>query len=109
MQNYLIHLLRIVPALRIGDIVSLRNADLGGFLFTEGILVEDIGVADENDLESFEDALFHIQPQHQYSAFRECKEFEEMFVTDKEPDKKTLLLHNMLKVRSLNPYHMLCV
>lgn len=60
-------------------------------------MVEDIGVSDKNHLECFEEALFHVQPQYQYSAFRECNEFEEAFITNQEPDKKTLVLFHMLK------------
>jgi hypothetical protein len=86
-----------VPPIRIGDVVSLKDAGLGGFLFTEGIMLGDLGITVDEQMDCFEEALFHVQPQYQYSAFRECKEFEESFITNQEPDKKTIILFNMLK------------
>lgn len=85
-----------VPAVRLGDIISLKDAVQNSYLFTEGILVDDVCIAAR--LDCFEDALFQIEPQHQYSALGECKEFEDDFINGMEPDKKTIILHSILKV-----------
>ena len=62
--------------LKIGDFITLRNAKLDCYMCGEGILVEDVVVSDSIDL--FEDALFCIQLQRQYSAARELEEFTEL-------------------------------
>ncbi len=59
--------------------------------------MDDVGVQEK--LECFEDALFYVQPQRQYSAFREYVEYETAFITNKpNVDKKTLSFYQILKV-----------
>ena len=87
----------IVPPIRIGDIITLFDVIHEGFLFTEGVLDLDLGVI--ADPANFEDSLFYVQPQRQYSALRECQEFEDMYINSSpNVDAKTLKLHRILKV-----------
>ena len=60
-------------ALRIGDIITLQNISLSSYLSAEGILLEDIYVSE--DLSKFEDTLFQVHLQRQYSAAREYDNF----------------------------------
>ena len=60
-----------VGALKIGDIIHIKNLKVDCTLFAEGILLEDIAVHDA--LSSFEDALFCIHLQRQYSASLELQ------------------------------------
>ena len=52
--------------LKIGDVIHIKNLKIDCMLFAEGILLEDVAVNDA--LSSFEDALFCIHLQRQYSA-----------------------------------------
>ena len=45
----------------------------GGLLCSEGILVEDVAI--ESEIKLFDDCLFCIHLQRQYSAQRELQEF----------------------------------
>lgn len=61
--------------LRIGDIVSLRHAKpLDGFLTGEGIIIDDCWLCKASD--SFEECLWEIYVQNQYSAQRDLEEAE---------------------------------
>ena len=77
--------------LRIGDIVTLKFTGQSAFLSTEGILVEDVGVT--TSIKPFEDNLFQVCIQLQYSAANGFEEFVEKFpgdlatITDKETNK----------------------
>ncbi len=53
--------------IHIGDVVILRAKE--GYMCAEGLLVEDVSVS--NKTSSFEDSLFRIHLQRQYSAYRE--------------------------------------
>lgn len=57
--------------LKIGDVVHIKNLSMDSILFAEGILQEDVAV--NNALLSFEDALFCIHLQRQYSAALELE------------------------------------
>lgn len=59
--------------LKVGDYITIKNLFLNYYLCAEGILVEDV-IAEEFST-SFEDALFCIYLQRQYSAARELDEF----------------------------------
>lgn len=52
--------------LKIGDVIHIKNLKIDCMLFAEGILLEDVAV--NHALSSFEDALFCIHLQRQYSA-----------------------------------------
>ena len=66
--------------LKIGDYITIKNLRLNSFLCAEGILFEDIVVNDT--LESFEDALFCIHLQRQYSASSELETFARTYNID---------------------------
>lgn len=57
--------------IRIGDIISLRYTKLGGYMSVEGILVEDVFL--DPSPRSFDDCLFKVHLQQQYSAARELE------------------------------------
>jgi hypothetical protein len=59
--------------LRIGDYIFLKHLATGGLLCSEGILVEDVAI--ESEIKLFDDCLFCIHLQRQYSAQRELQEF----------------------------------
>lgn len=63
--------------LKIGDFVSLKVLLYNSFLSLEGILVEDVFATDT--MESFEDHIFQIYIQMQYSASNEYEEFKAHF------------------------------
>lgn len=58
--------LRQTSYLRIGDYITLKYLKLNTYISGEGILTEDIGAS--NTLESFEDHLFQVCIQLQYSG-----------------------------------------
>ena len=66
--------------LKIGDYITIKNLRLNSFLCAEGILFEDIVVNDT--VESFEDALFCIHLQRQYSASSELETFAQTYHID---------------------------
>jgi hypothetical protein len=66
--------------LKIGDYITIKNLRLNSFLCAEGILFEDIIVNDSID--SFEDALFCIHLQRQYSASSELEAFAQTYKID---------------------------
>eukprot|EP01040_Poterioochromonas_malhamensis_P001446 gene1446-1534_t len=59
--------------LRIGDYVTFKNIKHNGLLCAEGILLEDLII--EENIKVFDDSLFCIHLQRQYSAARELEEF----------------------------------
>lgn len=69
-------------------------------MYTEGILLEDLLA--KNEQSDFEDNLFCVHLQRQYSASKELEEFTEANNLDagvKITDKSTLKILNALKVR----------
>jgi hypothetical protein len=84
--------------LKLGDFISIKLAKLDNFLCAEGILSDDVYV--DSDRYTFDDGVFCIQMQQQYSASRELEEFLEAHKDDKldveDPNKIKYL--NALKV-----------
>jgi hypothetical protein len=68
--------------LKIGDYITIKNLFLNYYLCAEGILVEDIVVGEKSA--AFEDSLFCIFLQRQYSAARELDEFMRTTNTDEK-------------------------
>lgn len=62
-----------IDVLRIGDFVTFKAAKYGGTLCAEGILLQDLGVVDTPKV--FDDSLFCVHLQRQYSAAKELEEF----------------------------------
>lgn len=60
-------------SLRIGDYITLKNVAIDSYLCTEGILQENIQVND--NLTQFDDYLFCVHLQRQYSAAKELDDF----------------------------------
>lgn len=77
--------------LRIGDFVTLKFLKYSAFLSAEGILVEDVGVT--SSIKPFEDNIFQITIQLQYSAANGFHEFIENYpgniseITDRDTKK----------------------
>ena len=67
----------LLDSLRIGDYITLKAQKYDSFMLADGILVDNPNVAETNNIESFEDSLFCIHFQRQYSADRELEEFNE--------------------------------
>jgi hypothetical protein len=63
--------------LKIGDYIIIKNLKIDGFLCAEGILQEDIVIQD--NLAAFEDTLFCIHLQRQYSASKELEVFMQTY------------------------------
>ena len=61
--------------LKIGDFITLKTGKWESFLGAEGILASDLYVHDA--LEEFDDSIFQIHSQRQYSASRELLNFLE--------------------------------
>jgi hypothetical protein len=59
--------------LRIGDYITLKNIKHNGLLCAEGILQEDLVI--EEIIRVFDDSLFCVHLQRQYSAARELEDF----------------------------------
>ncbi len=59
--------------LHIGDFVTFKNIQHNGLLCAEGILQEDLIV--EENVRVFDDSLFCVHLQRQYSAARELEDF----------------------------------
>jgi len=82
--------------LRIGDIVTLKFLKYSGYLSSEGILVNDLGVS--SSTVSFVDHLFQVCIQLQYSASNGFEEFINSYegdlsnIKDKELKKHYLAL-----------------
>ena len=80
--------------IHIGDIIILHTK--AGYMRAEGLLIEDVSVS--NRLSNFEDSLFCIHLQRQYSA---QKEYTEMLLANANAikDTKTDTYLAALKVR----------
>jgi hypothetical protein len=65
--------LTAIDVLRIGDYVTFKNIKHNGLLCAEGILLEDLIV--EENIRVFDDSLFCVHLQRQYSAARELDDF----------------------------------
>lgn len=91
-------MLCIVDYLKIGDYITLKNLKIDSYINAEGILVEDVIVNDS--LASFEDCLFCIHLQRQYSAARELDEFTATYNVDVNAveDTSTMKYLQALKV-----------
>jgi hypothetical protein len=61
--------------LSIGDYICLYFVKQTAYLCAEGILTEDLYVGGEQILSAFDDCLFQVQLQRQYSAASELQEF----------------------------------
>jgi hypothetical protein len=68
--------------LAIGDYVTFKSLKQLGFLSAEGILSEEVFVAESPD--RFDDCLFCIHLQRQYSAAKELDHFLEKYDIDAE-------------------------
>jgi hypothetical protein len=79
-------------ALRIGDIITLQNISSSSFLSAEGILLDDIYVSD--DLSKFEDTLFQVHLQRQYSASRDLLAFLSTYGGDEKKIEDETWLFN---------------
>lgn len=67
----------MLDCLRIGDYITLKTQKYDSFMLADGILVDNPIVAETSNIDSFEDCLFCIYYQRQYSAARELEEFTE--------------------------------
>jgi hypothetical protein len=67
----------MIDCLRIGDYITLKTQKYDSYMLADGILVDNPTVAETSAINSFEDALFCIHYQRQYSAARELEEFTE--------------------------------
>lgn len=76
--------------LKVGDYVTFNNVKFGAFLSAEGILLDDLVVAEDG---MFDDCIFCIHLQRQYSALRELSEF----LATNEIDPKKIDDVNLLK------------
>jgi hypothetical protein len=63
--------------LRIGDFITLKYLKRSTYLNAEGVISEDVEVS--STLKQFEDHVFQIYVQKQYSATNELDEFEQAF------------------------------
>jgi hypothetical protein len=63
----------IADSLKIGDLITFKSVKWEQFLSCDGILFEDMSVS--GDIRIFEDSLFAVHLQRQYSAARELVEF----------------------------------
>ena len=88
----------MIDGLKIGDYVTIKHFKLDHYLSADGILSEDAVAS--NSLSSFEDCLFSVQLQRQYSAAKELDVFMESLngETDNKLDRNTLKYMHALKV-----------
>ncbi len=77
--------------LQIGDYVSFKNIDHNCMLCAEGILLEDLIVEDDGKV--FDDSIFCVHLQRQYSASRELEEF----ITTNQVDVRSIQDINLAK------------
>jgi hypothetical protein len=100
MLTNVFHFLTVAEELRIGDYITLKCVKADSYMYTEGILIEDLLA--KQALSDFEDNLFCVHLQRQYSASKELEEYTEVNNLDagvKITDKSTLKILNALKVR----------
>jgi hypothetical protein len=67
----------IAEELRIGDYITLKSVKIDAYMYTEGILLDDLLC--KLELSDFEDNLFCIHLQRQYSAAKELDEFSDAY------------------------------
>ena len=65
-----------IHSLCIGDLISLRSVDFRALLCAEGILLSDLIVTE--NMREFDDCIFMVHLQRQYSASRELEAFLEV-------------------------------
>ena len=84
----------ITDCLRIGDYIVIKSMKFDSFMIADGLLMDDLEVKPRDSIECFEDSLFCIYLQRQYSAAREYDEYMEALATRKEDalDKVELAL-----------------
>lgn len=86
--------------MRIGDYVTLRNIKHDGLMYAEGILNEDLDVCD--NLNNFDNSLFCIHYQRQYSAAKELEEFLGLYSSESNSkDESTAKYLKALEVSSI--------
>ena len=74
----------VESGLCIGDLITLKTVKFEAFLGAEGILIEDLIVSE--DAADFDDCVFAIHLQRQYSAARELESFLESRKEDEAMD-----------------------
>ena len=89
---------RYADTLRIGDYITLKDVQFDNFLCTEGILKENVGISD--DLGRFDDFLFCVHLQRQYSAAKELDEFLKSREGNKNDEKNNQKVLKALQVGS---------
>lgn len=77
-------------ALRIGDLITLKNIKFDGYLGAEGILLEEVVVQDSGS--AFDDSIFCVHLPRQYSAARELEEFLEVSGAEKDENSEKFLM-----------------
>ncbi len=102
-------LLIIIPdPLKIGDYITLRSPRFESFLSAEGILSENLVL--NASLSEFDDALFCVHLQRQYSASRELEEFYEQYGYDNKDPSAVAYLQALERGRdnetNLNESHL---
>jgi len=79
-------------SLHIGDYITLNDVRLEGgvghYLYTEGILSEDLFV--KSELAPFDDMIFCVQLQRQYSASKELEDFLSLHPNPNDLDDPSL-------------------
>eukprot|EP00981_Chlorochromonas_danica_P005600 scaffold1159_cov160-Ochromonas_danica.AAC.22 len=101
----------VTDSLRIGDYVLLRDVVKSSILGCEGILLEEVSVVEGT--QTFQDCLFAVHLQRQYSASRDLQAFLKIYNHDikniKEPAAKKYLLalqRGLENERKLNDTYM---
>lgn len=64
----------------------MKNLKLDKYLSAEGILLEDVSA--DNSLNAFENSVFCIHLQRQYSAARELEDFQALYDIDSNSKDK---------------------
>ena len=83
--------------LKIGDFVSLKVQLYGAYMSAEGILSDDVRA--EESVAAFEDHIFQIYIQMQYSASNEYEEFKEHYQGDVSTIEDTSTLKHLTALR----------
>jgi len=65
----------ISDCLRIGDYIVIKSMKFDSFMLADGLLIDELQVCPRDTIDCFEDALFCIYLQRQYSAAREFDEY----------------------------------
>ena len=74
----------ISDCLRIGDYIVIKSMKFDSFMVADGLLIDELQVCPRDSIECFEDSLFCIYLQRQYSAAREYDEYMESIGTAKK-------------------------